>query len=335
MALHRTGRSRLIAGLIAGVLGLTAACSGSTGGLPDVQSAGVSPAGAAAVPPASAGGVTVPGGPSTDGVTGPGTSVATTTAPPPPVAKVAGSPAFGAGEISPTAPVTISVSQGPSPTSPSPTPRARRSTAPCRADKTSWTLGRAARLRPHLHGHRDRDRHRRQAGADHRHATRRSHPVDEITTSISPGDDAVVGVAAPVIVYFGYEPADKAAVEKHVTITTTPEVEGAWAWITARRRPVAVAGLAAQGLLAGRHPGPRRVATAVRASNFGGGQLRRRQTSPATSPSAATRSCWPTPTRTTSWSSRTASPSPPTTPPTAAATTSATRTGSPAPASTS
>ena len=56
-------------------------------------------------------------------------------------------------------------------------------------------------------------------------------PVDEITTSISPGDGAVVGVAAPVIVHLGYEPADKDLIEKHVTITTTPHVEGAWAWI--------------------------------------------------------------------------------------------------------
>ena len=56
-------------------------------------------------------------------------------------------------------------------------------------------------------------------------------PVDEITTSISPGDGAVVGVAAPVIVHLGYEPADKALIEKHMKITTTPQVEGAWAWI--------------------------------------------------------------------------------------------------------
>lgn len=46
-----------------------------------------------------------------------------------------------------------------------------------------------------------------------------------------PGDGAVVGVAAPVVVYFGVEPADKAAVAKHVTLTTTPAVEGAWAWV--------------------------------------------------------------------------------------------------------
>lgn len=59
-------------------------------------------------------------------------------------------------------------------------------------------------------------------------------PTDEITTSISPGAGAVVGVAAPVIVHLGYQPtteAQKAEIMKHITITTTPQVEGAWAWI--------------------------------------------------------------------------------------------------------
>ena len=52
-----------------------------------------------------------------------------------------------------------------------------------------------------------------------------------VRDTVYPGDDAVVGVAAPVIVYFGVEPADKAAVAKNVTLTSTPAVEGAWAWI--------------------------------------------------------------------------------------------------------
>ena len=43
-------------------------------------------------------------------------------------------------------------------------------------------------------------------------------PVEEITTSISPGDGDVVGVAAPVIVHFGYEPADKAAVKSFASL---------------------------------------------------------------------------------------------------------------------
>src|SRR6476660_8558261 len=57
-------------------------------------------------------------------------------------------------------------------------------------------------------------------------------PADKITSKVSPGDGAVVGVAAPVIVRFGSKPVNKQTVEQHVSITTTPHVDGAWAWIT-------------------------------------------------------------------------------------------------------
>ena len=42
-----------------------------------------------------------------------------------------------------------------------------------------------------------------------------------IRNTVYPGDGAVVGVAAPVIVYFGVEPVDKAAVATRVTLTST------------------------------------------------------------------------------------------------------------------
>ena len=43
-----------------------------------------------------------------------------------------------------------------------------------------------------------------------------------VRNTVYPGDGAVVGVAAPVIVYFGVEPADKAAVAAHVTLDLHP-----------------------------------------------------------------------------------------------------------------
>ena len=84
-------------------------------------------------------------------------------------------------------------------------------------------------------------------------------PIDEITTSISPGDGAVVGVAAPVIVHLGYEPADKALIESSMKITTTPQVEGAWAWIKHDGDSTPSLDWRPQSLLAGRHHGARRV----------------------------------------------------------------------------
>lgn len=44
-------------------------------------------------------------------------------------------------------------------------------------------------------------------------------------------DGQTVGVAAPVIIQFDAPIADKAAVERALTVTTDPPVEGAWAWL--------------------------------------------------------------------------------------------------------
>jgi len=44
------------------------------------------------------------------------------------------------------------------------------------------------------------------------------------------GDGQEVGIAAPIILQFTGSVADKAAVEKALTLTTDPPTEGAWAW---------------------------------------------------------------------------------------------------------
>ena len=128
-------------------------------------------------------------------------------------------------------------------------------------------------------------------------------PVDQINTSISPDPGAVVGVAAPVIVSLGYAPADPALIESHLHITTTPHVDGAWAWI--------------------RHDGDTWPALDWRPKNYwpAGTQVHVESdiygldlaaataaapTPPATSPSATTRSCWPPRSPTRSSSSATA-----------------------------
>jgi len=67
------------------------------------------------------------------------------------------------------------------------------------ADRTSWTLGQNLAF-----------------GAAY------------TVTGTATGTD---GRQAPVIVNFGVEPADKAAVATRVTLTSTRAVEGAWAWI--------------------------------------------------------------------------------------------------------
>ncbi|MFE9138079.1 Ig-like domain-containing protein [Streptomyces sp. NPDC007355] len=48
---------------------------------------------------------------------------------------------------------------------------------------------------------------------------------------LGPLDDQVVGVGMPVTLRFDHPVANKAAVEKHLTVTTTPKVEGSWGWL--------------------------------------------------------------------------------------------------------
>ncbi len=58
--------------------------------------------------------------------------------------------------------------------------------------------------------------------------------VDPVTTTSARtniADGQVVGIAAPIILQFDGPIADKAAVEKALTVTTNPPTPGAWAWL--------------------------------------------------------------------------------------------------------
>lgn len=57
-------------------------------------------------------------------------------------------------------------------------------------------------------------------------------PSKQPRTTVYPTDGMTVGVAMPIEVKFpDVTPQDRALIEKHVSITTTPKVEGAWGWI--------------------------------------------------------------------------------------------------------
>jgi lipoprotein-anchoring transpeptidase ErfK/SrfK len=209
MTTHRLSTVRRITSTfgLGGLLFAVAACSGSTGGGTVTQVAGSA---------------AIAGQFSADG--------SSTSAAPKPVAAVTASPKFGAEDISPTEPVTVTVAQGTISDVTMTNPAGEQVNGTLSADHTSWTLAEP------LGYNKEYQVTGTAVGTDGKSvaidgAYTTVTPVDEITTSISPGDGAVVGVAAPVIVHLGYEPEDKALIERHVRITTTPAVEGAWAWI--------------------------------------------------------------------------------------------------------
>nr|WP_051162711.1 Ig-like domain-containing protein [Nocardia transvalensis] len=56
-------------------------------------------------------------------------------------------------------------------------------------------------------------------------------PKQTVTATINIGDGQEVGIAAPIILQFKSHVANKAAVEKALTVATTPQTEGGWAWL--------------------------------------------------------------------------------------------------------
>jgi hypothetical protein len=148
-----------------------------------------------------------------------------------PVAAVTAAPALDGSEISPTEPVTISVAKGTISELAMTNAAGVDVTGALSADSTSWTLGEPlgyGKTYTVTGSATGTDGKSVPISGSYTTVT----PTDKLTSQVSPGDGAVVGVAAPVIVRFGSAPANKALVEQHVTITTTPQVEGAWAWIT-------------------------------------------------------------------------------------------------------
>ncbi len=147
-----------------------------------------------------------------------------------PPAKVKASPAFGSADLSPSQPVVISVTNGIIKTLTLTNPAGKVVKGSVAKDGRSWTLGEVLGY----------DKTYTAAGSalgqDGRTVAIKGtfstvNPDAEVKVNVSPGDGAVVGIASPVIVRFGVEPADRALIQKNVKITTTPKVEGAWAWI--------------------------------------------------------------------------------------------------------
>ncbi|WP_330184612.1 L,D-transpeptidase [Nocardia sp. NBC_01503] len=56
-------------------------------------------------------------------------------------------------------------------------------------------------------------------------------PKTQVSATVNIADGQQVGIAAPIILQFNKHIENKAAVEKALTVTTTPATEGGWAWL--------------------------------------------------------------------------------------------------------
>jgi lipoprotein-anchoring transpeptidase ErfK/SrfK len=57
-------------------------------------------------------------------------------------------------------------------------------------------------------------------------------PRGKLTTAISPLSGSTMGVGMPIIVRFNHSVQNRAAVQRHITVTTDKPIEGAWSWIS-------------------------------------------------------------------------------------------------------
>lgn len=55
---------------------------------------------------------------------------------------------------------------------------------------------------------------------------------DRLTLTMQPSDGSTVGVGAPIIVRFDQEVTEREAVEAHLHVSSEPQVEGAWYWLS-------------------------------------------------------------------------------------------------------
>ncbi|WP_084613922.1 L,D-transpeptidase [Nakamurella lactea] len=241
--MQRIRRFAPLVALVAAVL-VVAGCTATASGSADPTETAAAPAGGSTV---TAGAVTSaqtstdPNGAATgssasvpESGTSTGSSPAPSTSsspkPVPPVATVSSDPKVGSTGISPVEPITVSVAKGTIEDIALTNAGGYQVKGTLAADKKSWKtaevlgFGKTYTLSGTAVGTdgKNVDISGKYTVVD---------PKSQVRTTISPGDGAVVGVAMPVMIIFGVEPQDRTLIEKNVKITTTPEVDGAWAWI--------------------------------------------------------------------------------------------------------
>ncbi len=149
-----------------------------------------------------------------------------------PAAKLAFEPEIGAKDVSPIAPVKITVTDGELVEATVTNPAGKEVAGEIAPDKKSWTsaevLGYAKAYTYTVKAENADGKVTEKTGSFNTIA-----PAATPRATINPGDDAVVGVGMPISIKFPEGgPEDKAAVEKALTVETSQPVEGSWAWIS-------------------------------------------------------------------------------------------------------
>ncbi|RRQ29563.1 L,D-transpeptidase [Rhodococcus sp. Eu-32] len=165
----------------------------------------------------------------TIGSDGGSTGSAASTTEAPPVAKVTQNPTDGAEDVSPIAPISVSVANGTLNEVTLTNPSGKVVQGALAPDKASYTI-----TEPLGYGS-EYTWAGEAIGTDGKTVDVEGsfttvEPDSRTSVSTNIGDGQEVGIAAPIILQFDQSIEDKAAVEQRLTVTTNPPTPGAWAW---------------------------------------------------------------------------------------------------------
>lgn len=150
-----------------------------------------------------------------------------------PAAKIALNPAAGAVDVSPTAPITVSVTDGTIGALALTNPEGKEVAGTLSADKTTWTL-----TEP-LGFNKTYTWTGSAVGADGNSPAISGSfstvkPKRTVRGKINTGDGQTFGIAMPIAVTFDAPVTDKGAAQKALAVETSVPTEGAWAWLDDR-----------------------------------------------------------------------------------------------------
>ncbi|MEV6072699.1 Ig-like domain-containing protein [Nocardia sp. NPDC052001] len=147
-----------------------------------------------------------------------------------PAAKVTPEPGDGAQNVNPTTPVSVSVSGGRIDQVALTNPNGKQVTGEFSPDHSKFTVNEALGYGiTYTWSGTATGTDNKPVPIDAKFTT--VNPKTEVNATINIADGQEVGIAAPIILQFNKHIDNKAAVEKALTVTTTPAAEGSWAWL--------------------------------------------------------------------------------------------------------
>jgi lipoprotein-anchoring transpeptidase ErfK/SrfK len=158
---------------------------------------------------------------------------------PKPPAKITLNPASGAADVSPGAPVTVTVADGTIESLTLTNQAGKQVIGQLSPDSTTWTVGEPlgySKTYTWAGTAKGVDGTPAPISGSFTTVT----PARQIDASLNVGDGKTYGVGMPIGITFDRDVTDKAAVQKALTVTTSVPTEGAWAWLddrTAHWRP--------------------------------------------------------------------------------------------------